>query len=172
MQDIEEIYQKYAKIVYKYIFCLTGKEDTAEEIVQETFVVAIENIGKFKGKCKMSTWLCQIAKYKWYEKLKKQKKKQELPIEDLEKTENLENLVLLENTIEEEIFQKEDKMELFKKIQKLDEQTRNVMYLRILGDLSYEEIGEVMGKTSNWARVVFFRGKQKIKEENESEKGM
>ena len=172
MQDIEEIYQKYAKIVYKYIFCLTGKEDTAEEIVQETFVVAIENIGKFEGKCKMSTWLCQIAKYKWYEKLKKQKKKQELPIEDLEKTENLENLVLLENTIEEEIFQKEDKMELFKKIQKLDEQTRNVMYLRILGDLSYEEIGEVMGKTSNWARVVFFQKKQKIKEENESEKGM
>ena len=57
-------------------------------------------------------------------------------------------------------------------MQKLDEQTRNVMYLRILGDLSYEEIGEVMGKTSNWARVVFFRGKQKIKEENKNEERM
>ncbi len=166
MQDIEEIYQKYAGIVYKYIFCLTENENLAEEIVQETFCVAIKNINKFRGESKISTWLCQIAKYIWYEKLRKQKKQKEIPIDELE------NMVLLENFVEEEIFQKEDKLELFKKIQKLDEQTRNVMYLRILGDLSYEEIGEVMGKTSNWARVVFFRGKQKIKEENENEERM
>lgn len=166
MQDIEEIYQKYAGIVYKYIFCLTENENLAEEIVQETFCVAIKNINKFRGESKISTWLCQIAKYIWYEKLRKQKKQKEIPIDELE------NMVLLENFVEEEIFQKEDKLELFKKIQKLDEQTRNVMYLRILGDLSYEEIGEVIGKTSNWARVVFFRGKQKIKEENENEERM
>ena len=166
MQDIEEIYNNYAQIVYKYIFCLTENENLAEEIVQETFCVAIKNINKFRGDSKISTWLCQIAKYIWYEKLRKQKKQKEIPIDELE------NTVLLENFVEEEIFQKEDKLELFKKIQKLDEQTRNVMYLRILGDLSYEEIGEVMGKTSNWARVVFFRGKQKIKEENENEERM
>ena len=141
MQDIEEIYQKYAGIVYKYIFCLTENENLAEEIVQETFCVAIKNINKFRGDSKISTWLCQIAKYIWYEKLRKQKKQKEIPIDELE------NTVLLENFVEEEIFQKEDKIELFKKMQKLDEQTRNVMYLRILGDLSYEEIGEVMGKT-------------------------
>ena len=166
MQDIEEIYQKYAGIVYKYIFCLTENENLAEEIVQETFCVAIKNINKFRGDSKISTCLCQIAKYIWYEKLRKQKKQKEIPIDELE------NTVLLENFVEEEIFQKEDKIELFKKMQKLDEQTRNVMYLRILGDLSYEEIGEVMGKTSNWARVVFFRGKQKIKEENKNEERM
>lgn len=166
MQDIEEIYQKYAGIVYKYIFCLTENENLSEEIVQETFCVAIKNINKFRGESKISTWLCQIAKYIWYEKLRKQKKQKEIPIDELE------NTILLENFVEEEIFQKEDKIELFKKMQKLDEQTRNVMYLRILGDLSYEEIGEVMGKTSNWARVVFFRGKQKIKEENENEERM
>ena len=42
MQNMEEIYDKYSKIVYKYIFCLTGKKEIAEEIVQETFLVAIE----------------------------------------------------------------------------------------------------------------------------------
>ena len=55
---------------------------------------------------------------------------------------------------------------------KLNEETRNVMYLRILGNLEYEEIGEIMGKTSNWARVTFFRGKQKMKGDGENEKGM
>ena len=71
MQDIEKIYQEYANMLYKYVFCLTGKEDISEEIVQETFEVAIKNINKFEGKCKISTWLCQIAKYIWYGKSKK-----------------------------------------------------------------------------------------------------
>ena len=48
MQNIEEIYQNYAGIVYKYIFCLTGNEDISEELVQETFLVAVKDINKFK----------------------------------------------------------------------------------------------------------------------------
>ena len=159
MQNIEEIYNKYARIVYKYIFCMTKDEYLAEEIVQDTFLTAVEKIDSFKGESKISTWLCQIAKYKWYERLKKHKKV--LPLEDLEKSQSLENI------LEEDFLQKENRKELFKKMQKLDEQTRNVMYLRILGDFNYDEIADIMGTTSNWARVTFFRGKQKIKEEDE-----
>ena len=122
MQNMEEIYDKYSKIVYKYIFCLTGKEEIAEEIVQETFLVAIENIDKFENKCKISTWLCQIAKYIWFNQYKKEKKKKEIPIN------TLENSLFIEETIEELVSQKEEKLELLKKIQKLNEETRNVMY--------------------------------------------
>ena len=43
------------------------------------------------------------------------------------------------------------------------------MYLRIFGNFEYNEIAEIMNKTSNWARVIFFRGKQKLKEELEDE---
>ena len=159
MQNIEEIYNKYARIVYKYIFCMTKDEDVAEEIVQDTFLTAVEKVDSFKGESKISTWLCQIAKYKWYDRLKKHKKV--LPLEDLEKNQSLENI------LEEDFLQKENRKELFKKMQKLDEQTRNVMYLRILGDFNYDEIADIMCKTSNRARVTFFRGKQKIKEEDE-----
>ena len=38
------------------------------------------------------------------------------------------------------------------------------MYLRISGDLSFKEIGEIMGKSENWARVNFYRGKEKLLE--------
>ena len=48
MQNIEKVYVKYSKIVYKYIFCLTGDEELAEDIVQETFLVAVKDINKFK----------------------------------------------------------------------------------------------------------------------------
>ena len=74
--------------------------------------------------------------------------------------------ILFEEQIEDMICEKESKMELFKKIQRLDEETRNVIYLRIFGNLNYEEIGEIMNRTSSWARVVYFRGKQKLKEED------
>ncbi len=160
MQDIEKIYQEHARTVYKYIFCLTGNKELSEEIVQETFEVAIKNINKFKGECKISTWLCQIAKYIWYKNLKKEKKVENISFE------SIENMVVSDFALEDAILEKQEKIEVFKKIQKLDEQTRDVMYLRILGNLDYKEIAEVMDKTPTWARVVFFRGKQKLKEEN------
>ena len=158
MQDMEEIYSKYAEIVYKYVFCLTGNEDTTEEIVQETFLVAVKDINKFRGECKISTWLCQISKYIWYRRLKKEKAKKEIPLN------SLQNSLFIEDSIEQNFYDKENKIELFKKLQKLDEDTRNVMYLRIFGNFEYSEIAEIMNKTPNWARVVFFRGKQKLKE--------
>ena len=158
MKDIEYVYNKYSQIVYKYIYCLTKEKELSEEIVQETFLVAVKDINKFKGKCKISTWLCQIAKNIWYNNLRKEKKFRKIPIEDIE------NTLLFDETIEEIICEKESKMKLLKNMQKLDEETKNVIYLRIFGNLSYDEIAEIMNKTASWARVVYFRGKQKLKE--------
>lgn len=164
MQDIDKIYKKYGEIVYKYIFCLTGNKDTTEEIVQETFLVAVKDINKFRSECKISTWLCQIGKYIWYKKLKKEKSQKEIPLDILQ------NTLIMEESIEENLCNRENKIKLFKKLQDFDEDTKNVMYLRIFGNFEYDEIAEIMNKTSNWARVVFFRGKQKLKEEFRNEK--
>ena len=54
------------------------------------------------------------------------------------------------------------KIKLYKDIQKLDEQSKEVMYLRMTGNLNFIEIAEILGKTPNWARVTFYRGKQKL----------
>lgn len=98
--------------------------------------------------------------------MKKEKKVDKISFEEAE------DVIVSSAILEEEVLEKQEKIEIFKKIQKLDEQTRNVMYLRILGNLDYKEIAEIMGKTSSWARVVFFRGKQKLKGERENEEGM
>ena len=158
MQDMEEIYKQYSQTVYKYIFCLTDNEEISKEITQETFAVAVQRINKFRGECKISVWLCQIAKYIWYKELKKNKKI------EFEKIENIEDT----RTVEDIIIQKEEKLQIFKQIRKLDNNTKEVMYLRLIGNLSFLEIAEVMGKTPNWARVTYYRGKQKIKEEKEN----
>ena len=72
--------------------------------------------------------------------------------------------ILCSQTTEEIFCQKQEKLRLFKNMQNLDEKSREVVYLRMVGNLSFAEIGEILGKTSNWARVTFFRAKQKIRE--------
>ena len=127
------------------------------------YSTAVKEIKKFKGDCKVSVWLCQIAKHLWYQELKKRKKYKKISIEEIE------NLQTTENT-EEFILKKEEKIELFKNIQKLDELSRQIIYLKMVGNLNFIEIAEILGKTANWARVTFYRAKQKLKEENENEK--
>jgi len=83
---------------------------------------------------------------------------------------SIENIELEElKTTEDIILKNEEKLELFKKMQTLDDKTKEVMYLRLYGNLNFIEIAEVLGKTPNWARVTFYRGKQKIREVLENE---
>ena len=89
MQNMEEIYQQYFTTVNKYLFCLTHDNDISEELTQETFYRAVKNINKYKGKCKMSTWLCQIAKNLWYSELKKNKRNSNIDFNSLIESSNL-----------------------------------------------------------------------------------
>lgn len=152
---MEEIYKQYSQTVFKYIFCLTDNKELAEDITQETFVIAVQRIDSFKGNCKLSVWLCQIAKYLWYKELKKDK---HLKLEDFTDIEDC-------SSVEDSLLKKEDRLQFFKYLQKLDASTKDVMYLRLMGNLSFNEIAEILGKTSNWARVTYYRGKQKLKGE-------
>ncbi len=157
MQDIEKIYEEYFEIVNKYLFCLTHNSDISEELTQETFYKAVRKIDTYKGECKISVWLCQIAKNLWYDECRKNKKM--IHTEE----DYLHNLQPLD-TIEEQIISNDEKVSLYKKMQVLDEKTREVMYLRITGELSFKEIGIILNKTENWARITFYRGKNRLKE--------
>lgn len=157
MQDIEKIYEEYFVIVNKYLFCLTHNNDLSEELTQETFYRAVKKIDTYKGECKMSVWLCQIAKNLWYDECRKNKK-----IIIIEEN-SLFDIQTLDN-VEEKVISNDEKLSLYKKMQVLDVKTREVMYLRISGELSFKEIGIIMNKTENWARVTFYRGKNQLKE--------
>ena len=156
MQDIEQIYIQYFTTVNKYLFCLTHNNDISEELTQETFYKAVKKIDTYKGECKMSVWLCEIAKNLWYDYCKKNKKNVSIEKGILE--------IQTSNKPEEKVMFDEEKISLYKKLQKLDEKTREVIYLRITGELSFKEIGIILNKTENWARVTFYRGKNQLKE--------
>lgn len=163
MHDMEQLYKEYFNSIYKYLYCLTHSEDIAEELTQETFYRAIKKIHTFQNDCKISVWLCQIAKNLWYDELKKRKKIKYISEEE-------KGQIELEEQVENDIYLKEKKLQLYQRMQQLNEQTREVIYLRITGELSFKEIGQILGKTENWARTVFYRGKEKLKEKDINEK--
>lgn len=158
MKNIDEIYNKYANLIKNYIFSITSDKELSEEIMQETFVVAINQIDNFRGDCKISVWLCSIAKKILYKESKKHNSKIVIPIDDIELADN--------KNIEEECIKNDNKLRLYESLQNLDVITREVMYLRLTGDLTFKEIGKILNKSENWARVTFFRGKQKLNKED------
>ena len=153
MVKIDGIYDEYARFVYKYLYRLSGDGDLAEELTQEVFFQALRTADNFKGESKMSTWLCQIAKHCWYKYLEKQSKERHISIEDM--TIELADY----NNPEQFIVEADSRVFLYKQIHLLKEPYKEVVLLKILGELSFSEIADVMEKTENWARVTFHRAK-------------
>lgn len=157
VHEMDCIYEEHAQMVFKYLMVLCKEENLAEELTQETFYRAIKSSNRYDGTCKVSTWLCQIAKHIWYQEIDRKKRK--------ETSELSEEIVSNNICIEEKICLKEQKMELIKQVYKLDQISKEVVLLRITGAFSFREIGELFNKNENWARVTFYRAKQKIGKE-------
>lgn len=164
--NIEELYRTYFDIVYRYIRSVSQDGSLAEEVTQETFFKALKKADQFRGDCDVRVWLCQIAKNTLYDHLKKQKK-QLLGDEKLEKIESAGGELL-----EEKLAQRSQAMEIHKVLHRLSEPYKEVFSLRTFGELNFREIGMLFGKSENWARVIYYRARVKIREELEHEDHM
>lgn len=158
MQSMDDIYQSYALTVYKYLLSLCRNDDLAEELTQETFYQAVKSIGRYDGSCHISTWLCAIAKNQFLAYERKHPKTVELEAYDA-----------VTSSAEYDAVAYENRVELLRKLHFCPEPYREILYLRVFGDLSFKEIGDILGKSENWARVNFYRGKEKLRKEFESD---
>lgn len=155
MKDFENIYSEYYDTVFQYVLSLCREEVWAEEITQEAFFKALKGIDTFRGNCKLSVWLCQIAKNTFYTEVKKKQRQVEYPLE----------VIPLEDNYEQKIFNKETAFEIHKVLHQLSEPYKEVFWMRTFGELSFAEIGKLFGKTESWARVTYHRAKLRIKED-------
>ena len=161
---MDAIYKKYCKCVYNFLYKLKNDIELSEELTQETFYTAIKKINTLNKKESIRTWLYQIAKNKWKDYLKKNKKA------NIDLDENtVENLVA-NYDIEEDMITKDDIIEFYKKIHMLDIDTREIIYLKIIRNFTFKEISQILGKNEEWARTKFYRGKLKLKESLKDEK--
>ncbi|MEI2665702.1 RNA polymerase sigma factor [Rossellomorea sp. LJF3] len=154
MTEFEKIYDQYFREVYAFILSLSRDEKLAEEITQETFFKALKSMDSFQGHSKMNVWLCQIAKNTYFTHYSKQKRYV------TEEGKDQPGDLILEKLMES----KEAAFLVHKALHSMAEPYKEVFTLRIFGELSFREISELFGKTENWARVTFYRAKQKIQD--------
>ena len=150
--DFEILYRLYFRDVYRYVRGLSRDEHLAEEIAQETFVRALTAIDGFRGECQIRVWLCQIARNQYLSLCRERRKFAEKPGETGDRG------------IEEGFADRETARQLHVLLHALPEPYKEVFSLRTFGELPFAQIGELFGKTESWARVTYFRARQKLKE--------
>lgn len=155
--EVEQYYRENGKKVYLYLMTLCNEPDTAEELTQETFYQALRQIDRFRGESTVFSWLCGIAKNLWLAELRRRKSH---PVTEPD-TEQPDDAPLPDETAE----RREISVTLLRRLHGLPEQDKELILLRAAAGLSFRTIGEIFGRTENWARVNYYRAKQKLKEE-------
>lgn len=161
--SFEEIYKKNYSIVFGFLVSMTKNRTLAEELTAETFYKAIQNIEKYDGKYKISSWLCQIAKNEYFKYYKSHKK--------LTNMEALEEIPENVPGLEEMFIDKDMALKIHSLLHKMEEPYKEVFTLRLFAELSFQQIGDILGKSENWARVIFYRAKIKIVKQMEESYG-
>lgn len=154
MQPMDQIYQQYAREVFGFLLSRTRDRDLSEELTQETFYQAIRSADRYDESCSVSTWLCAIAKNVLLTYRRKH------PV-----TEEITDSGEAGTSAESQALGNLGRLDLISRVHALAEPGREVVYLRIFGDLSFAEIGRVLGRSENWARVTFYRAKEKLRKD-------
>lgn len=155
MTEFEKVFEDNREFIFKYLLKLTKNPSLSEELTGETFFRAYMNYAGLRDKEKVSTWLCQIAKntyFAWYNEHKK--------IDSFEE----EVLCLETDNPEENFIKKELSEKALMCLHELEEPYKEVFMLSVFGGFSLKDISKTFGKSESWARVTFYRAKQRLLE--------
>lgn len=151
--DLEAVYREHSASVYRFLYAKTGSAELAEELTQETFYQAVKSIDRFDGSSKITTFLFGIAKNVWLNEYRR-RKKAPVPLPEAE--------TVSAPSAESDVLSRMGRDAILKTIHHTPDPAREVLYLRLLGSLSFAEIGSVLGQTENWSRVTYYRAKQQL----------
>ena len=152
-EELDEIYRLYAGDVYRYLFSLCRNEHLAQDLLQDVMLKAVTGFDKFRGDSSVKTWLFTIAKNLYLNHVKRADNRN-LPIE--------EEVLRSEDNLEERIMDQSQALHIHRLVHSLDDPYREFFTLRVFAALKFDDIGAVFGKTGNWARVSYYRNKEKI----------
>ncbi|MBQ0140931.1 MAG: RNA polymerase sigma factor [Kurthia sp.] len=161
MNKLEAQYEKLHPKIYALFYAKTGNRELAQDLCHDTFYEACKNIASFNGHSTLSTWIFAIANNLLKKYYRKNKYQQSL----IEKLSTIPEAEM--HSIEELAEIHEDMRMLLFYISKLDDFSKELVLLRIYGELSFQEIAELIAKSENYTRVTFHRLKLKIQKEME-----
>lgn len=156
MDRLQQLYTEHYTRLYRYFYAKTSNVQVAEDLTQDVFYAASKTIHLYRGDASLTTWLYSIAN----NTLKKHYRTKQYERSLLQK---MESPVM--PSVEEDVEQRLQLQQLHARIEQLEETSQQIVLLRLYSELSFKDIGDIVGRTENYARVQFHRIKQQLKRE-------
>jgi len=148
--NFEALYTACFHKLYRFALSLSRSESEAEEIVQDTFLRALQNVHKLPDDANLDAWLFRIARNVHISRLRKrQREVGDAALDAVPSTVD----------VEDRLVNQDQALQVLRHLHTLDEPYKEVFTLRALGDVGYREIAALFGKTESWARVTYHRAR-------------
>ena len=148
--NFEALYTACFHKLYRFALSLSRSETEAEEIVQETFLRAMQSVSKLPDETNLDAWLFRVARNVHISRLRKRKK--EVGDAALDMVPSVED-------IEDHLLNQDQAHRILRLLHTLDEPYKEVFTLRALGDVPYAQIASLFAKSESWARVTYHRAR-------------
>lgn len=156
-EPFEKLYEACYMKVFSYVMTLAKDRPLAEELTQEAFFRACARRDSFRGGSDEATWVCAIARNLFLDEQRRKEKHAAMP----------EQLPDSGRSVEALVADRDSSFRIHMALHELEEPFREVFELRVFGELSFRQVGEIFGRTENWARVTFHRARLKLQERME-----
>ncbi len=163
MEAFGELYERYARAVFRYAYHMIGDVEEANDIMQDTFVKAHRNLAGFRGDCSLQTWLMKVAGNLCLDRVKRTNRRGDVALN----SEYFPDLPDLSSRGEDPA----DKMErqdlhsmLYRVLDALPPAQRELIVLRDIQELSYMQIAERLSCSVASVKLRLFRARRSFKD--------
>ena len=155
MQDVKEILVNYIKNnqekLYRVAFSYSKNEEEALDIVQEAITKALKNIGKLKEEKYVKTWFYRILINESLQYIKRNKKLITCELKEIESKLEWNDNITVEG------------IDIYQKIQSLNEKLQTVIILRFFEDMKIEEIAKITNVNISTVKSRLYKGLKELK---------
>lgn len=162
-----QVYAEHERHVFRYAYHLLGQREDADDVKQETFLRAYRAIAGFRNDCSLRTWLLRICANLCRDKMKARDRRPEVLFDPAAAPEGMlsdENVVDPQRVLE----RAQSTQVLYSALRGMPKDQREIIILRDLEDMSYEEIADMLGCSRPSVKLRLFRARRRLKERVES----
>ena len=166
--EFARLVESYYTPIYRLALKMTAHEQDAEDVLQTTFLKALQHLGEFEGRSSLSTWLYRIAANEALMLLRRKRPETSIDAEPDDADDNLPKPEQFADWCclpEQEFASAEAKKQLDRAIQKLPEKLRVVFLLRDIEGLSIKDTGEALNLTETAVKTRLLRARLALREQ-------
>jgi RNA polymerase sigma-70 factor, ECF subfamily len=160
----QALYEHFAPRIYNFLFRLLGSRDEAEDVAQQTFLIALRQLGTLRDAAQIESWIYRIARNEVYLKFRRKKA---LSLEDDDSGIEVERLEesRLHAHPEKLLLNEELGLRIQSVLDALPAKLREVFILAVIQEMSYQEIAGIVGRTLLSVKTDIYRARLAVKEE-------